>query len=149
MAQRGLRHRRQCVGAAFRETVLVCRRYRGNVIRRVGDCCVVILRGVLCLYRGLRRLQHDGAFFGRKPRAHSDLDICILGDLELVEAVKALGSVQQSLQREINPVVMSTSRFIDQLAKHDRFAVRIFAELKLYVIGDDDEFAKLINATGT
>ena len=54
-----------------------------------------------------------------------------------------MDSVQETLQREINPVVMSSNRFIDQLANHDRFAERIFDELKVYVIGDDDEFAEL------
>ena len=85
-----------------------------------------------------------GSMASGKQHAHSDLDICILGDVELVEVVKALGSAQEMLQREINPVAMSTTRFIDQLAHHDRFAERISDELKVFVIGDDDEFGKLI-----
>jgi hypothetical protein len=72
------------------------------------------------------------------------LDICILGNVELLDVVKALGSVQDSLRREINPVVMDTTRFIDQLAQQERFAKRIYDEAKIYVIGDDDEFGKLV-----
>ncbi len=34
VAQCGFRHRRQGVGAALREPIFVCGRYRGNVIRR-------------------------------------------------------------------------------------------------------------------
>ncbi|MCP4764887.1 MAG: MarR family transcriptional regulator [Gammaproteobacteria bacterium] len=85
-----------------------------------------------------------GSMASGKQHAHSDLDICILGDVDLAEVVKALGSAQEMLQREINPVVMSAIRFIDQLSHHDRFAERICDELKVFVIGDDDEFGKLI-----
>jgi hypothetical protein len=61
-----------------------------------------------------------------------------------VKVVKALGPLQESLHREINPVVMSATRFIDQLAQHERFAQRLCDEPKIFIIGDEDEFGKLV-----
>jgi hypothetical protein len=71
------------------------------------------------------------------------LDICVLGELELLDVVKAVGSLQESLRRDINPVVMSAKQFASDLANHERFAERLVAEPKIFVIGDEDEFRKL------
>ena len=46
-----------------------------------------------------------------RQRVGSDLDICVLGDVSLLEVVKALSSVQESLRREVNPVVMTAGEF--------------------------------------
>jgi predicted nucleotidyltransferase len=78
-----------------------------------------------------------------KQHAKSDLDICVLGEVELLDVVKAIGSLQESLQREINPVVMSAKQFASDLANQERFAERLVAEPKIFVIGDENEFRKL------
>jgi len=75
--------------------------------------------------------------------ATSDLDICVLGDVKLIEVVKALGALQGSLNREINPVVMTSDEFLRQLSDDSRFAQRIVEEPKIFVIGDEGEFRKL------
>ena len=73
----------------------------------------------------------------------SDVDVLVLGNLKLVEVVKALAPVQAKLGREINPVVMSVQKFFAQLEKQDRFAMRLLDEPKIFVKGDEGEFAKL------
>lgn len=75
--------------------------------------------------------------------ADSDLDLCVLGDITLFEVVKALGSVRDYLRRDINPVVMNTSRYIELLAEHDRFVERVNSEPKIFVIGGERDFRKL------
>lgn len=84
-----------------------------------------------------------GSMASGKQHAKSDLDICVLGEVELLDVVKALGSVQESLRREINPVVMSAKQFASDLATHERFAERLVADPKIFVIGDEYEFRKL------
>jgi predicted nucleotidyltransferase len=85
-----------------------------------------------------------GSMASGKQHAGSDLDICVLGDVELFDLVKALGPVQEQLRIETNPVVMKSAKFRDQLKAHDRFVQRIFDEQKIFVIGDGDEFRKLV-----
>ena len=84
-----------------------------------------------------------GSMASGKQHAKSDLDICVLGEVELLDVVKAIGSLQESLRREINPVVMSAKQFASDLANQERFAERLVAEPKIFVIGDENEFRKL------
>ena len=84
-----------------------------------------------------------GSMASGKQHARSDLDICVLGEVELLDVVKAIGSLQESLRREINPVVMTVEQFASDLANRERFAERLVAEPKIFVIGDENEFRKL------
>jgi predicted nucleotidyltransferase/DNA-binding HxlR family transcriptional regulator len=147
---------------AMAQAGLLIRKQQGNQVLYRADQSCSIFEELASIFRktvGLGTLLKDaltplttriqvafvfGSVAAGNQHAHSDLDICILGDVELLDVVKALGSVQESLRREINPVVMSATRFIDQLAHHDRFAERIHDEPKIFVVGSDNEFAKLV-----
>ena len=84
-----------------------------------------------------------GSMASGTQHAKSDVDICVLGEVELLDVVKAIGSLQESLRREINPVVMSARQFANDLANQERFAERLVAEPRIFVIGDENEFRKL------
>ncbi len=85
-----------------------------------------------------------GSMASGRQNPTSDVDIFVLGDLELVDVVKALSSVQPSLGREINPVVMTAEDFAVQLNNKERFAVRVQEEPKIFVKGSESEFAELV-----
>jgi len=85
-----------------------------------------------------------GSMASGKQKSTSDLDICVLGDVTMLAILKAMSSVQETLRREINPVVMTTGEFAEQSAKQDRFVLRVLREPKVFVFGDQDEFGKLI-----
>lgn len=147
---------------AMAQAGLLIRKRLGNQVLYQADRSCSIFEELASIFRktiGLATLLKDalvpiaskirvafvfGSVAAGKQHARSDLDICVLGEVELLDVVKALGSVQESLQREINPVVMSAARFIEQLSHHDRFAERIRDEPKIFVIGDEDEFEKLV-----
>ena len=84
-----------------------------------------------------------GSMASGRQNSSSDVDVLVLGSLKLIEVVKALSPLGQILKREINPVVMTTRKFSSLIKKGDRFATRVGEELKVFVIGDDVEFAKL------
>ena len=67
----------------------------------------------------------------------------IIGDISLLEAVKALASAQGKLGREINPVVMTADGFASQAEKKERFISRVVEEPKIFLIGDANDFAEL------
>jgi len=147
---------------AMAQAGLLIREQQGNQVLYRADRSCSIFEELASIFRktvGLASLLKDalapiapkiqvafvfGSVAAGKQQAHSDLDICVLGEVELLDVVKALGSLHDSLQREINPVVMSANRFIDQLALHERFAERICDEPKIFVVGDEDEFGKLV-----
>lgn len=84
-----------------------------------------------------------GSMASGRQSAGSDLDICVLGEVSLLEVVKALSPVQKELRREINPVVMSTRKFANLSRKKDRFVTRVLSEPTLFVKASKDELAKL------
>jgi predicted nucleotidyltransferase len=54
-----------------------------------------------------------GSMASGRQTAGSDLDICVLGEVSMLEVVKALSPVQETLRREVNPVVMTPKKFFD------------------------------------
>ncbi len=85
-----------------------------------------------------------GSMASGQQKAGSDIDVCVLGDMSLLEVVKALSSAQETLRREINPVVMTTKKFAEKSVKQDRFVTRVLSEPKVFVMGGEDELAKLV-----
>ena len=84
-----------------------------------------------------------GSIASGRQNSSSDVDVLVLGSLKLIDVVKALAPLGQVLKREINPVVMNGDEFLSLTGKNDRFAMRVINEPKVFVIGDDVEFAKL------
>ena len=147
---------------ALSEAGLLLREHLGNQVRYQAnpDCPIYDeLAGIFRKTVGLAGLVRDAlaALAGRidvafifgslatgRHTSASDVDLMIIGDLALVDAVKALSPVQQELGREINPVVMTAKKFKAQWRKNDRFVKRLMGEARIFVIGDDNELAELV-----
>jgi predicted nucleotidyltransferase len=146
---------------AMSEAGLLIREHQGNQVLYQADRSCSIFEELASIFRKTVGLGSElttalepiadridvafvfGSMASGKQHAKSDLDICVLGEVELLDVVKATGSVQERLRREINPVVMSAKQFASDLANHERFAERLVAEPKIFVIGDENEFRKL------
>ena len=147
---------------ALSEAGLLLREHLGNQVHyQANPACAIYdeLAGIFRKTVGLAGLVRDAlaALAGRIDVAFvfgslatgrhtysSDVDVMIIGDLTLVDVVKALSPVQDELRREINPVVMTAKKFKAQWRKDDRFVKRVMAEARIFVIGDDNELAELV-----
>jgi len=147
---------------AMSEAGLLIRQHQGNQVLYQADRSCSIFEELASIFRKTVGLGSElttalepiadridvafvfGSMASGKQHARSDLDICVLGEVELLDVVKAIGSLQESLRREINPVVMTVEQFASDLANRERFAERLVAEPKIFVIGDENEFRKLI-----
>ena len=145
---------------AMAESGLLLREKVGNQVFYRADTQCTIYEELAAIFRktlGLASLLHNalsglagkiqvafvfGSMASGQQKSGSDLDVCVLGNVKLLEVVKALSSVQQTLRREINPVVMTTKKFAEQSAKQDRFVTRVLSEPKVFVIGGEDELAE-------
>lgn len=74
----------------------------------------------------------------------SDIDVLILAEVSLLDVVRVLTPLSTRLGREINPVVMKVDDFLAQMHQLDRFITRVVNEPKIFVMGDEDEFAELV-----
>ena len=90
-----------------------------------------------------------GSLASGRQTAGSDLDICVLGKVSLLEVVKALSPVQEELHREVNPVVMTPEKFSGLSGKNDRFVTRVLNEPILFLKSDRDELAELTQDRAT
>jgi predicted nucleotidyltransferase len=134
--------------------------YQANTDCSIYDELATIFRKTM----GLTSMLHDavselddqvqvafvfGSMASGRQTEGSDLDICVLGEASLREVVRALSPVQETLQREINPVVMTPGKWSELVAKQDRFATRVLGEPMLFVKGDADELAELAEDRAT
>jgi predicted nucleotidyltransferase len=152
---------------AMAESGLLLREKIGNqVFYRANTDCTIYeeLAAIFRKTMGLTSLLQDalsdlddkievafvfGSVASGRQTAGSDLDICVLGDVSLLEVVKALSPVQETLQREVNPVVMTAKKFSDLSGRKDRFVTRVLSEPILFVKANRDELAKLVEDRAT
>ena len=84
-----------------------------------------------------------GSVARNQERAESDVDLMVLGNASLGEVVSALAPAQKVLGREINPTLFPTSEFRTKLAAGNHLLRSVMKEKKLFVVGTEDELAKL------
>jgi predicted nucleotidyltransferase len=79
-----------------------------------------------------------------EEQSNSDVDVMVLGDVSFGDVVEALSPAQKTLGREVNPSVFSTSEFRSKVARENHFLKKVVSEKKIFVIGTQDELAKLV-----
>jgi uncharacterized protein len=84
-----------------------------------------------------------GSVARQQERANSDVDLMVLGNAPFGEVVSALGQAQKTLGREINPTVFAVDEFRSKLASGNHFLRSVMKEKKLFVLGTENELAKL------
>ena len=77
-------------------------------------------------------------------RPGSDVDVMVVGDVTFAEVVSVLGLVQETVRREINPLVYPPEEFRFKLAAEHHFLKKVLEGSKFFLIGDEYELAKLV-----
>jgi predicted nucleotidyltransferase len=90
-----------------------------------------------------------GSLARGEENVRSDIDLLLIADCGFGDAVKALHPLQESLQREINPVIFTAAEFARRVADKEPFVANILANPKLFVIGTEHELAKLAGHPAT
>ena len=72
--------------------------------------------------------------------ASSDIDLMVLGNVSLRQLTKMLSGLSDKLCREINPHSLSGEEFIRRKKDGDPFINRICEEVKIFVIGNENDF---------
>jgi predicted nucleotidyltransferase len=84
-----------------------------------------------------------GSVARQDEQPNSDVDVMVLGDASFGDVMTALSPAQKTLGREVNPSVFSTREFRTKVAAGNHFLKKVLSEKKLFVIGTQDELAKL------
>lgn len=129
-------------------------RYRANrdhplfenlaAIFRKTHGATAVLRDALAPLAGRIRVA---LVFGSMARgtqsAGSDIDLLVVGDAGFAELVKALHPAQETLRREINPVLYSPAEFARRARQGEAFLREITGKPVVFLMGEKDDLAEL------
>jgi len=82
-----------------------------------------------------------GSFAKGDFSASSDIDVFVVGDTTLRRVVSLVEDA--GLAREINPIVVTRDELRARVESGDHFSRSIVDTPKIYVIGDDNDFAAI------
>ena len=99
--------------------------------------------GLHPLHRPVRVAFVYGSLARGDEQPTSDIDLMIVGDVDLAETSAALARAQKTLGREINETVYPEPEFVSKRKARNHFINSVLAAPKLFVIGDEHELAKL------
>ena len=141
---------------------LLLREAQGNQVRyRANRACPVFaeLAGMFRKTSGLVDVIADALaslagilslalVFGSLARgeetAGSDVDLLLVGSAGFADVVKALYPAQATLQREVNPLLLTPEELKARIGGGDSFIREVLSKPKLFVIGGADDLGKLV-----
>lgn len=84
-----------------------------------------------------------GSFAEGREHSESDVDLVIVGTASLAEVASALHSAQETLGREINPVVYPPEEFARKVREGSHFLARVTSGTKIFLMGTDHDLTRL------
>lgn len=107
-----------------------------GLFRKTGGMADVLREALTGLAERVRFALVFGSVARGTETSHSDVDVLVVGDVEFTEVVIALHACQQTLGREVNPVVYSESEWRGRVARGDPFVRDILDNPILLLLGD-------------
>jgi len=81
-----------------------------------------------------------GSFASKKAGLNSDLDLCIVGEVNENKLIMHVKKIEKELSREINYILFETNEFSDRIKNKDPFILNVLKEQKIMIIGNLNEF---------
>jgi len=80
-----------------------------------------------------------GSVASATEKAHSDVDLMVIGTINLRQLGKRLSGIAAKIGREVNPHVLTDEEFARRVEVHDHFLTSVLNTPRLFVIGSDRE----------
>ncbi len=112
----------------------------GLVIKTVG--LVDILREALQDER-IRIAFVFGSIARGEEKAHSDVDLMVIGSIRLRPLSGLLSGVSQQIGREINPHLLSEAEFKKRQNEKDHFLTRVMESPKVFIVGNQNDLSAM------
>jgi uncharacterized protein len=84
-----------------------------------------------------------GSVARREEKAQSDIDVMIIGHVELDDILACLTDAETKLGRAVNPTIYSVDEFKKRLADGNHFLHAVINGEKIFLIGTEDELRKM------
>ena len=113
-----------------------------SILRKTSGLADVLAEALAPAAQHIRSAFVFGSVAQGREAPASDIDLMVIGDLGFAELVSLLHPAQATLGREVNPKVLSAGELAKK-AKRDAFLRDVLAKPKIFLIGNDDDLAKL------
>lgn len=84
-----------------------------------------------------------GSFAEGEPKPNSDIDLFLIGQIGLRSLASPLRRVANTMNREINPTVISVKSYKNRKRAGDAYIENVTNGKKLWIIGNDNELERL------
>ena len=78
-----------------------------------------------------------GSYAKGEERADSDVDLMIIGDLDLDMLDSLINDIEKKIGRTINYVIYDFEEFLDKKKKKDGFVIDVLKDKKIMLVGDE------------
>jgi len=85
-----------------------------------------------------------GSIARSEEKAHSDVDVMLIGNIGLRQVAGLIGILADTLEREINPHTQTLEEIEKRVAEGDPFIQNIAAAKKLFIMGDEHAFGAMV-----
>ena len=85
-----------------------------------------------------------GSVAKRAENRFSDIDLLVVGDITFGDVVDLISTAEETLSRELNPVVYTLTEFNKRLSENHYFIRGVLSGDKIFVIGDENELKALV-----
>ncbi len=110
-----------------------------RILRKTSGLAGVLAEALLPLSESIDAAFVFGSIASGKANNDSDIDICIIGEVDFGDLVRALYDSQTVLQREINPKCFSRSEWVSLKAKPSAFFKQLLEKPVINIIGNRDD----------
>ena len=110
-----------------------------SILRKTSGIADVLGEALLPLSKNIQAAFVYGSIANGKSTSGSDIDLCIIGNVDYLEAVRALSDTQHVLQREINPKIYSAAEWLNLIKRPSAFMAELLSTKEIRIIGNKDD----------
>lgn len=97
------------------------------------------LEQVLKEVKGIKAALIYGSFARQEEKAHSDIDVFLLGDISEDKLITKISELENQFQREINYTIYSLAEFKKKKKAKNSFILEVLRGPKLFLVGTQEE----------
>jgi predicted nucleotidyltransferase len=114
-----------------------------GILRKTSGLADELVRALVPLADHIRVAFVFGSMADGSQQEGSDIDIIVIGGLDLGTVVDALYPLQKQLGREINPKVFAVSEWNAKVRAGSAFTTDVLRKPKVFLVGNENELAGL------
>jgi predicted nucleotidyltransferase len=114
-----------------------------SIVRKTFGVADVIRQALASSERKIRVAFIFGSVARSADDRRSDIDLMVVGRMSFGDVVSLLGPAEETLGREVNPVVYPIAEFQKKVKDDHHFVKTVLEEEKIFVIGSENELRRL------